>query len=73
MPERVPSLALADILALGSMPYWQRAATVYGRFELGLPGEKIVAIARAAYGANFDHPDVAPLRDVGVDRCVLEL
>jgi threonine synthase len=73
VPERVPSLTLNDILALGGMPYWQRAATVYGRFELGLPDKKIAEITRAAYGANFDHPDVAPLRDVGANRYVLEL
>ena len=73
VPERVPSMALADILALGSMPYWQRAADVYGRFELGLPGEKITKITRAAYGGNFDHRDVAVLRDVGSNRFFLEL
>ena len=73
VPERVPKLTQAEILTLGAMPYWQRAATVYGRFELGLPDETIARITRGAYGANFDHADVAALREVGGDRYVLEL
>jgi threonine synthase len=73
VPERVPGLDLADILALEAMPYWQRAATVFERFELGLPADSTVDIARGAYGANFDHPDVAALRDVGASTFLLEL
>ncbi len=73
VPARAPQLDLAGILALGGLPYWQRAAVVYSRFELGLPEDEIAEIARTAYGANFDHPDVAALRDIGGNRHFLEL
>ncbi len=73
VPERLPSLSLAGMDALKGLPYWQRAAEIFSLFEPDISQEKVSAIARKAYGKNFDHRDVAVLRDLGVDRFVLEL
>jgi threonine synthase len=64
VPERLPALSPVDILALADLPYWERAAVIYERFELGVPQEKVREICRAAYGANFNHEDVAVVREV---------
>ena len=66
-------MTLAEIAALGAMPYWQRATDIYWRFEVDLSATKVAAIARRAYGDNFDHPQIAPVRSAGQNRFVLEL
>lgn len=73
VPERVPEISLAEIQALGTMPYWQRATEVYWRFEPDISATRVAAIARDAYGANFDHPQIAPVVAVGENRFALEL
>jgi threonine synthase len=73
VPERVPGLSLAEIQGLAELPYWQRAAHVFERFQPDLAAGQIDSIARQAYGDNFHHPDIAPVRQVGADRFVLEL
>jgi threonine synthase len=73
VPERLPELSLADIQALAGMPYWQRAADVFRRFELDLSDAQIAAVTRLAYGDNFDHPEIAPVRSLGANRFALEL
>ncbi len=73
VPERLPKLSLDDLEALSGLPYWRCAAELFKLFELDIPEERVDALAREAYGRNFDHRDVAVLRDLGVDRFVLEL
>jgi threonine synthase len=73
VPEQVPDFTLAEIEALGRMPYWQRAADVFGRFELDLSADRIAAVTKRAYADNFDHPEIAPVRAVGKNRFSLEL
>lgn len=73
VPERLPLLSLPEIRALGTMSYWQRATEIYWRFELDLSATRVAAIARQSYGANFDHPEIAPVRPVGENRYALEL
>lgn len=73
VPERLPQLSLTEIRALGELPYWQRATEVYWHFELDLSATRVAAVARQAYAANFDHPEIAPVRPVGDNRFVLEL
>jgi threonine synthase len=65
VPERVPAVSHADILALAELPYRERAAFIFERFELGVPGERIRDICREAYGANFSDEEVAPVREIG--------
>ena len=55
------------------MPYHARAAAVYEAFGLDVSAEKTREIAARAYGANFDVPEVAPVREVAPGRHVLEL
>lgn len=73
MPESLPEIGLADIEAFGTMPYWQRATEVFWRFELDVSATRVAALSRQAYGTNFDHPQIAPVREVDENRFVLEL
>ncbi|MCX8033198.1 MAG: threonine synthase [Thermoleophilia bacterium] len=72
VPERIPELGLGDIAQLAGLAYWEKASFIFQLFEPDLPRETIEEVARAAYGSNFDHPEIAPLVRVG-DRYVLEL
>lgn len=73
VPERLPELSLEQLLSLAALPYHARAAAVYEAFGLDVPAARTREIAAAAYGANFDDPQVAPVRDVAPGRHVLEL
>ena len=73
VPERLPSLSVDDVLALAHVPYHARAAVVYEAFGLDVSTTRTREIAARAYGPNFDHPEVAPVRDVAPGRHVLEL
>ncbi len=73
VPEHLPHLSLDEIVALGTLPYAQRAAQVYARFETDFSEEEIVALMDVAYGDNFDTPDVAPVVSVADGTYVLEL
>lgn len=64
VPERLPDVSCAEIAGLAELPYRERAAFIYERFGLGVPPEKVREICRTAYGANFDHEDVAVVRGV---------
>lgn len=66
-------MSLSELLELARLPYWERATRIFERFQLGFPTSRVAALAREAYGPNFDHPEVAPLVEVGANRFVLEL
>jgi threonine synthase len=71
--ERLPRLSLEKILSVGALPYARRAAEVYRAFGVDVHPEQVESLMDAAYGANFDHPDVAPVVEVTADMHVLEL
>jgi threonine synthase len=73
VPERLPSLSLADLTALSGLAYGERAALLYEAFGIDVDAARIRSIARVAYGENFDDPAVAPVRAVAPGRFVLEL
>jgi threonine synthase len=73
VPERLPVLALEDILALSGLPYSSRAAAVVRSFRTDVDDERIVSLMNAAYGPNFDTQAVAPIVEVDADMHVLEL
>jgi threonine synthase len=73
VPERLPLLSLDEILALSEMPYARRAAAIYRAFGVDVHPEQTEALMEAAYGAAFDHPDIAPVVEVAADMHVLEL
>ena len=73
VPERLPSLSLEEIVGLARLPYWSRAAHVYRRFGVDVPGDRIEELMRVAYGSNFDTEAVAPIEEVVPGMNVLEL
>jgi threonine synthase len=73
VPERLPAFSLDQVLALAALPYHERAARLYVAFGLDVPEGRTREISAAAYGANFDCPDIAPVRAVAPGRYVLEL
>lgn len=73
VPETIPQLSLDRILALSRLPYSRRASEVYRAFGVDVHPEQIEALMDTAYGANFDHPDIAPVVEVAPDMHVLEL
>ena len=73
VPQRLPSLTASDLVRLSTQPYADRAATIYEAFGLDVAPDRIADIAAFAYGDNFDDPEVAPVRDLGDGRFVLEL
>lgn len=73
VPERIPRLPLDEICGLAKFPYWQRAAAIYRKFEVDLPGERIDELMQAAYGENFDTEDICPIASFDDGIHVLEL
>ncbi len=73
VPERLPSLGLADILALADLPYPRRAARVYRLMGVDVHPEQIDALMDESYGDDFDHPEIAPVEEVCAGTHVLEL
>ena len=73
VPDELPRLDLDDILALGEIPYWQRAAYLFGMFGVDVAEEHVAELMKEAYGGNFDDPRIAPVIEVVSDMHVLEL
>jgi threonine synthase len=73
VPERVPTMTGGEIDALPSLPYAARAERVLAAFEPDLSADVLRGAAAGAYGAQFDTPEIAPVRDLGGGRFVLEL
>ena len=73
VPKVLPAVTPPDFLRFATQPYHERAAHIYEAFGLDVPPDVTADIAAQAYGANFDDPAVAPVRDLGDGRFVLEL
>ncbi|HEY3318509.1 MAG TPA: threonine synthase [Coriobacteriia bacterium] len=73
VPERLPTLSLDEVLALADMPYWQRAAFVFERFEVDVPADVVARLTQTAYAGQWDDARIAPVREVAPDTHVLEL
>jgi threonine synthase len=73
VPERLPRLALDEVLALARLPYSERAARIFTLFGVDVHPEQVSALMGRAYGENFDHPRVAPVVEVTAGTHVLEL
>ena len=72
VPETIPSLTLDEILSLAGMPYAQRAAFIYKRFDIDIDDSEIDRLMGIAYSDNFDDERIAPISHVG-DKYVMEL
>ncbi len=73
VPDRLPEMSLEDVLVFADWPYWRRAAALYTRFGVDVSSERVDSLMRRAYGDNFAHPRVAPVREVRPGMHVLEL
>jgi threonine synthase len=73
VPDELPKLTLDDVLACSGMPYWRRAAEIFGRFGVDFCAEHVEALMRSAYGAQFDDERIAPVVEVVAGVHVLEL
>ncbi len=73
VPTEIPTLTLEEILSLAKMPYAQRAAFIYKRFEIDLPEDVIDACMERSYGDNFDTPDICPITSLDETTHMLEL
>jgi threonine synthase len=73
VPESWPRLAGAEIRALAGLPYADLAVRVMGPFVEGaIEADDFAALVADSY-RDFDHPEIAPLRDLGDDQWLLEL
>jgi threonine synthase len=73
VPERVPTLTVEELRALSGMDYQHRAAYIMGKFLDDFTAEELEKFCRAAYGANYDTPAIAPLTVLDDATAVLEL
>ncbi len=73
VPETFPEFDPDEVLGFSRLPYWQRAATVFERFGVDVPRQRIDALMQDAYGAQWDDSRVAPVVEVTADMHVLEL
>ncbi|MDA3936302.1 MAG: threonine synthase [Actinomycetota bacterium] len=73
VPEALPELTLPEILVFADMPYWRRAASVFTRFGVDMSSDRIDALMKRAYGAQWDDERIAPVIEVTADMHVLEL
>jgi threonine synthase len=73
LPEVWPHFSTGDIRALRGLPYAELATKVMAPFVAGcLTEAEMGRLVRASY-ADFDHPAVAPLRQIGPNQWVMEL
>ena len=73
VPEEWPRFSAADIASFGGLPYPELALRVIRPFIGGtLDDGALVGIIDGAY-ANFDTPEIAPLKEIGKGEWLLEL
>jgi threonine synthase len=73
VPDSLPGLGLSDVVGLAELAYHERAARVFRLFGVDVPEARIDALMAQAFGANFDHAEIAPVVDVAPGLHVLEL
>jgi threonine synthase len=73
VPDALPSLTLDEILGYSAMPYWQRAADIFGRFSVDVDAARVAELMRDAYGSQWSDPRIAPVTEVVAGTHVLEL
>jgi threonine synthase len=73
VPETIPELTLNEICALADMPYAQRAAYIYKKFNVDLPDGIVDTLMEQTYGDNFDDERICPITSLDENTHVLEL
>ena len=72
VPQSIPELTLDEIVSLANMPYAQRAAFIYKRFNTDIDDADVDQLMQIIYGDNFDDERICPIVKVG-NKYVLEL
>jgi len=72
VPDAWPALDSATLRAVADMPYAEAATRLVYPFVDGMTEEELADMAADAY-ARFDHPDVAPLRELADSHWLMEL
>ena len=73
LPEAWPKFSYEDIAAMQGLSYAELAGRIMAPFCVGEIDEaELTTIARDAY-ADFDHPDIAPLKPLQENLYILEL
>lgn len=73
VPENLPKLSEADILALCNKSYPQRAFDVFKLFLTDFTDDEIKHCVTSAYGSNFDTENVSELSHLLTGTYILEL
>ncbi len=73
LPESWPQFSADDIRAMRGLSYAELATRVMAPFVAGCLGEAELGRLVAESYAGFDHPAVAPLRQIGPNQWVMEL
>ena len=76
VPKVLPRFTLEELQELLPLSYAQKAAHIFKAFGVDLPEQVIDACMEDAYGpatANFDTPEVAPVKRLDSNTYVLEL
>ncbi len=73
VPEAVPAARPEFLAALGELSYQDMAREIFGYYLDDFSKEEIDDIVQAAYGDNFDVPEIAPLHKLNDDTYILEL
>ena len=68
VPTDLPAVNEDFLRALLPLSYSERAKRILTLFLTDFTPEEIAACADSAYGAQFDTPAIAPLRELGEDR-----
>ena len=73
VPTELPTVDESFLRELLPLSYPERAKRILSLFLTDFTAEEIAACADSAYGAQFDTPAIAPLRELGDNVHMLEL
>ena len=73
VPMEIPALTASDLETLCKMDYRERAVSIMARYLPEFTKTELEGFAKAAYGENFDHPAIAPVRPLDEKTAFLEL
>ncbi|MBK5211271.1 MAG: threonine synthase [Coriobacteriia bacterium] len=73
VPDRLPVVSPAEVIALTPMSYAKRAAFIYKKLKLDIDDETIDEISSASYGSQFDDKRIACVETIDEHTHVLEL
>jgi threonine synthase len=73
VPETLPALGAGELDALAKLDYRSRAEKIMAKFLEDFTAEELSEYVSAAYGENFDSPEIAPVHTLNKNTGVLEL